>query len=161
MLNIKRIFNNEVITNEGITNEYNRIVFTNGCFDILHPGHIRLLKFCKSFNYPVIVGLNTDNSIKMIKPNRPINNFKFRYEMISAIKYVKYIIPFDQKSPIELIKILKPKILVKGMDWIDKENDECFDYILSYGGEVIFYDSNLDISTTKIINFIKNTENIS
>ncbi|MCM8819752.1 MAG: adenylyltransferase/cytidyltransferase family protein [Candidatus Omnitrophica bacterium] len=94
------------------------IVFTNGCFDILHPGHIKILKFAKSKGDILIVGLNSDRSIKKIKgKNRPILNQKARSYLLSAISFVDYIVIFDEKTPLQLIKSLKPDYLVKGEDW--------------------------------------------
>ncbi|MCM8786975.1 MAG: adenylyltransferase/cytidyltransferase family protein [Candidatus Omnitrophica bacterium] len=95
-----------------------RIVFTNGCFDILHPGHIKLLKYAKSKGDVLIVGLNSDESIKKIKGKiRPILDQKARICLLSAISFVDYIVLFDAETPLELIKSLKPDYLVKGEDW--------------------------------------------
>jgi rfaE bifunctional protein nucleotidyltransferase chain/domain len=96
-------------------------VFTNGCFDILHAGHIRLLKKSKSFGDFLIVGLNSDRSVKQIKgPKRPIVPQDQRAEVLSAIESVDYIIVYDKPTPLELILRVKPDVLVKGEDWKDK-----------------------------------------
>ena len=96
-------------------------VFTNGCFDILHAGHIRLLKVAKSFGDFLIVGLNSDRSVTQIKgPKRPIVPQDQRSEVLSAIESVDYIIMYDKPTPLELILRVKPDVLVKGEDWKDK-----------------------------------------
>lgn len=102
--------------------ENKKIVFTNGCFDIIHSGHIKSLKYAKSCGDILIVGLNSDSSIKKIKgPNRPINKFKDRATVLSAIRYVDYVIGFKEKTPYNLIKSIKPDVLVKGGDYSLKE----------------------------------------
>ena len=94
------------------------IVFTNGCFDILHPGHIEILEKAKSFGDILIVGLNTDNSIKQFKsPARPIFSQADRARVLSAISYVDYIVLFDDPTPQKLIEDIKPDVLVKGGDY--------------------------------------------
>ncbi|MDI6890009.1 MAG: D-glycero-beta-D-manno-heptose 1-phosphate adenylyltransferase [Thermodesulfovibrionales bacterium] len=94
-----------------------RIVFTNGCFDILHVGHIRYLKEAKALGDVLVVGLNSDNSISIIKPTRPINPQDHRAEVLSSLEMVDYVTLFDEETPYELIKLLQPDILVKGGDW--------------------------------------------
>ena len=94
------------------------VVFTNGCFDVLHSGHIEFLKFCKSQGDVVVVGLNSDNSVKTIKgSDRPINNQKDRAAVLAALEMVDYIVPFNEKTPYELITTLRPNILIKGADY--------------------------------------------
>jgi rfaE bifunctional protein nucleotidyltransferase chain/domain len=95
-----------------------KIVFTNGCFDLIHPGHIKILKKAKESGDILIVGLNSDKSVKTNKgKKRPLLNQKARTTILSAIEYVDYITIFDQKTPYGLIKMLQPDILVKGQDW--------------------------------------------
>ncbi|MFN3966677.1 MAG: D-glycero-beta-D-manno-heptose 1-phosphate adenylyltransferase [Endomicrobiia bacterium] len=95
-----------------------KIVFTNGCFDILHPGHIKLLKKAKSLGDILIVAINSDSSVKKIKGNkRPIVNEKNRSEIVDSIKYVDYVYIFSENTPEKVIKTLRPDILVKGSDW--------------------------------------------
>lgn len=95
-----------------------RIVFTNGCFDILHVGHIRYLAKAKSLGDVLVIGLNSDSSVKAIKGNaRPINNEKERAEILSSLAFVDYVTIFDEATPEALIEKLKPHILVKGGDW--------------------------------------------
>jgi D-beta-D-heptose 7-phosphate kinase/D-beta-D-heptose 1-phosphate adenosyltransferase len=94
------------------------IVFTNGCFDIVHRGHLELLKYCKSIGGKVIIGLNSDKSIKEIKgKNRPVNNQKDRKFLLESLKYVDEVIIFEEKTPYNLITKIKPDIIVKGGDY--------------------------------------------
>lgn len=99
-----------------------KIVFTNGCFDILHVGHIKYLEVAKSFGDVLILGLNTDNSVKRLKgDSRPINCQEDRAYTLAALKSVDYVVLFDEDTPYELIKALNPDILVKGGDYKGKE----------------------------------------
>ena len=94
------------------------IVFTNGCFDIIHPGHIKVFKSAKSHGDILVVALNSDSSIKKLKgPRRPILNQKARAQIISALEFVDYVILFNEATPYALIKKVQPDILVKGGDW--------------------------------------------
>ncbi|OQX81502.1 MAG: D-glycero-beta-D-manno-heptose 1-phosphate adenylyltransferase [Candidatus Omnitrophica bacterium 4484_70.1] len=107
---------------EKLKKEGKKIVFTNGCFDILHPGHIKLLREAKEKGDCLIVGLNSDKSIKKIKgEKRPILKENARAKILSAIEYVDFIVFFDEKTPYRLIKYLKPNFLVKGADWKREE----------------------------------------
>lgn len=101
--------------------EGNKIVFTNGCFDIIHAGHIRYLKRAKRLGDVLIVGLNSDTSVSGIKPGRPINSEKRRAEVLEALSMIDYITIFHELTPYMLIKALKPDILVKGGDWKKKQ----------------------------------------
>ncbi len=94
-----------------------KIVFTNGCFDIIHIGHVRYLNEAKKLGDILVVGLNSDNSVSGIKPGRPVTPEDQRAEVLSALSMVDYVTPFDEDTPYELIKTLKPDVLVKGADW--------------------------------------------
>ena len=99
-----------------------KTVFTNGCFDILHIGHIKLLEFCKQQGDYVIVGLNSDESVKRLKgEKRPVNNENNRLNILKSIKYVDQVFIFNEDTPYELIKILNPDIIVKGGDYKKEE----------------------------------------
>lgn len=99
-----------------------KIVFTNGCFDIIHKGHIVLLKKAKSLGDVLIVGLNTDKSVKQLKgKDRPVNLQQDRAEVLDSIKYVDYVVLFDELTPYKLITELKPDIVVKGGDYKKEE----------------------------------------
>ena len=115
-------------------------VFTNGCFDILHRGHIELLWFCRSEGDIVIVGINSDESIKKIKgKERPINNQEDRKFLLESLACVDEVIIFNESTPLRLINEIKPDIIVKGGDYKIKEvvgHDLCevkiFDYVKGY-----------------------------
>lgn len=98
-----------------------KIVFTNGCFDVLHRGHIEFLSFCKKQGDIVVLGLNSDQSVRAIKgPERPINNQLDRAAVLSGLESVDYITIFDEPDPLNTIKKVKPDVLVKGQDWAEK-----------------------------------------
>jgi len=132
------------------------LVFTNGCFDILHAGHVNYLKKAKSFGTNLIVGLNSDSSVKKIKgENRPINSQNYRKELLEALECVDEVIIFDEDTPFQLIKKLKPDILVKGADW-KVEQIAGADFVLNNGGEVRTIQFDHDISTTQLVSKIRN-----
>ena len=109
------------IINE-LKNKDRKIIFTNGCFDILHIGHVKYLEKAKSFGDVLILGLNSDASVRKIKGiNRPINNQTDRAYILAALKVVDYLVIFDEDTPYELIKLINPDILVKGGDYEGKE----------------------------------------
>lgn len=102
--------------------KHQKIVFTNGCFDILHVGHVKYLEVAKSFGDMLIVGLNSDDSIKRLKGvNRPINPLEDRAYVLSALESVSFVVPFEEDTPLELISAIKPDVLVKGADYEGKE----------------------------------------
>ena len=101
--------------------ERRKIVFTNGCFDILHIGHVRYLQHAKRLGDVLIIGLNSDRSVAGIKPGRPVNSEKNRAEVLAALAVVDYVVVFPEKTPYNLIKAVKPDILVKGGDWKKEE----------------------------------------
>jgi len=107
---------------ETLRNQKKKIVFTNGCFDILHIGHIKYLEEAKKFGDILVLGLNSDNSIKKLKgKNRPINSQSDRAHILASIKVVDYVVIFDDETPLKLIKLIKPDILVKGGDYAGKD----------------------------------------
>ena len=98
--------------------ENKKIVFTNGCFDIIHPGHIKVFEEARKKGDILIVGVNSDKSIKTIKgPKRPILNQKARTYIVSSFESVDYVTLFNEATPLRLIKEIKPEIIVKGGDW--------------------------------------------
>ena len=132
-------------------NEGKKIVFTNGCFDIIHAGHVDYLEKAKSLGDILVVGLNSDSSISRIKgTKRPIVNQDYRKRVLEALKSVDLVVVFDEDTPLRLIKEIKPDVLVKGGDW-SIENIVGADFVQSYGGEVKTIDFIYDISTSKII----------
>jgi len=113
------------------------IVFTNGCFDVIHRGHIEYLEFCKSQGDVLVVGLNSDSSVNIIKgPARPINNQQDRAVVLAALEMVDYITLFDEPDPLNLIKKVKPDVLVKGEDWAEK-GVVGREFVESLGGKVV------------------------
>ena len=98
-----------------------KIVFTNGCFDIIHKGHVRYLRQARRLGDVLVVGLNSDRSVSLIKPGRPINSERDRAEVLAALCMVDYVTIFDDKTPYRLISSLKPEVLVKGGDWKKEE----------------------------------------
>lgn len=95
-----------------------KIVFTNGCFDILHKGHVTYLERAKRLGDILVVALNSDTSIQKIKgPTRPINPLQDRLEVMAALESVDFVTWFEEETPLHLIRLLKPKVLVKGGDW--------------------------------------------
>ena len=131
--------------------EGKKIVFTNGCFDLVHAGHIDYLLKAKAMGDVLIVGLNNDDSLKRLKGKmRPILNEPERAFILSNIKPVDYVIFFDEDTPQKLIEELKPDILVKGADWA-KDDIAGADSVLANGGEVKTVKFVNDQSTTKII----------
>ena len=128
-----------------------QIVFTNGCFDILHAGHVRYLTAARSKGDALVLGLNSDVSVKSIKPeNRPIVSQDQRAEVLAGLACVDYITIFDEPDPLVLIQTIKPDVLIKGADW--KETDIIgSDVVKSYGGKVIRIEVVPGISTSRII----------
>lgn len=127
-------------------------VFTNGCFDLLHAGHIDYLEKSRALGNKLIVGINSDESVRMLKgSSRPINNQEDRKKMLEALRCVDEVIIFDEDSPYELISKLRPNILTKGGDYsIDKIRSR------SLVEEVVIIPYKEGYSTTNIINRIKN-----
>ncbi|OQX86489.1 MAG: D-glycero-beta-D-manno-heptose 1-phosphate adenylyltransferase [Candidatus Omnitrophica bacterium 4484_70.2] len=128
-----------------------KIVFTNGCFDILHQGHIYLLKKAKSFGDVLVVGLNSDSSVRRIKgESRPIKDEVSRAKILSSIRFVDYVVIFKEDTPFRLIKVIKPDVLVKGGDW--KLKDIVGREILkTYGGKIKRIKYLKGFSTTQLI----------
>ena len=128
-----------------------RLVFTNGCFDIIHVGHIRYLAAAKSKGDILVVGLNSDESVKIIKDeHRPIMNQEQRAEILAGLWCVDYITIFNEPDPLKLIKIIMPDVLVKGADWREQDIIGA-DVVKAGGGEVVRVSVVPDISTSRII----------
>ena len=128
-----------------------KIVFTNGCFDIIHAGHVRYLTAAKNFGDILIVGLNTDESVRRLKGNsRPINNQNDRAEVLSGLKAVDYVIFFGENTAEALISEIKPDIYVKGGDYSLKTLPEA-KIVQNFGGRVEFINLVAGKSTTNLI----------
>jgi len=132
-----------------------KIVFTNGCFDILHLGHLDLLQEAADLGDVLIVGLNSDTSIKKIKgDNRPINNQKTRTELLASLFYVEFVVTFEDETPIKLVETIIPQIMVKGGDYKKSEIIGA-DFVEENGGKVVIFPIKKDYSTTNIIDKIR------
>lgn len=128
-----------------------QIVFTNGCFDLLHVGHIRYLQQARALGECLIVGINSDASVRKLKgPNRPVQNENDRAEILAALGCVDFTVIFDEETPAKLIQNVKPDILVKGGDW-KIEQIVGADFVQSYGGVVMSLNFIEGRSTSKII----------
>ncbi len=128
-----------------------KIVLTNGCFDILHAGHVDYLYKAKALGDILIVGLNSDSSIKRIKGSRrPIIPENMRAHLLDSLKPVDYVVIFSEDTPLKLIKSIRPDVLVKGEDW-SPDRIVGRDFVESYGGKVTTVPFTYRISTTQII----------
>lgn len=132
-----------------------RVVFTNGCFDILHAGHVRYLAKARSFGDCLVLGLNTDSSVRRIKgENRPVNSELDRAEVAGALKAVDYVVLFDEPTAEELIRQVHPDVYVKGGDYTVETLPEG-QIVLGYGGRVELVELVEGRSTTNVIARIK------
>ncbi len=128
-----------------------QLVFTNGCFDILHPGHVDYLTRARALGAHLVVGLNSDRSVRRLKvPSRPINCEQDRMVVLSALECVEEVILFDQKTPLELIQAISPDILVKGGDW-PVEEIVGQKHVQAQGGQVYSLPLLPGYSTSRII----------
>ncbi|HJQ67397.1 MAG TPA: D-glycero-beta-D-manno-heptose 1-phosphate adenylyltransferase [Blastocatellia bacterium] len=144
----------ERLRREGLT-----LVFTNGCFDLLHPGHVRYLKQARALGDALAIGLNSDSSVRALKgAGRPILNQHERAEVMAALEAVDYVVVFDDETPRSLIAELTPDVLVKGGDWgIDQIVGR--DEVEAAGGRVLSLPFVEGLSTTDIIGRILESEN--
>ena len=133
-----------------------KIVFTNGCFDILHPGHVDYLTQARDLGNFLVLGLNTDNSVKRLNkaPNRPVNTEIARARVLAALGCIDLIVMFDEETPYNLINYLQPDILVKGGDY-KAENVIGADIVKAKGGEIIIIPLTEGFSTTGLIEKLK------
>lgn len=133
----------------------NKVVFTNGCFDILHSGHVTYLNESKKQGDYLVVGLNSDNSVKRLKgESRPINNENDRAFVLSGLKSVDFVCIFDEETPKDMIEAISPNVLTKGGDYI-VENIVGADFVINKGGKVVVINFVEGKSTTNIINKAK------
>jgi len=135
--------------------EKQRIVFTNGCFDILHRGHVDYLSKAADLGNKLIIGVNTDASVSKLKgPHRPIQDQESRMLILASLTFVDAVILFDEPTPYELIKLVQPDILVKGSDY-QVENIVGYDIVQAKGGEIKTIDFIPGYSTSAIESKIK------
>jgi len=132
-----------------------RLVFTNGCFDLLHPGHVDLLARARALGDGLIVGLNSDASVKRIKKDakgakRPLNSQAARAFVLAGLEAVDFVVIFDQDTPLELIRAVQPQVLIKGGDW-GKESIVGREVVENAGGQVMSLPLLQGYSTTGLI----------
>lgn len=134
-----------------LKSEHKKIVFTNGCFDLLHYGHVKYLEDAKRYGDILVVAVNSDSSVKRIKGNsRPVVNQKDRLSVIAGLESVDYVTLFNEETPIKVIKTLKPDVLIKGSDW-QRSGIIGADFVSGYGGKVMTIKLTAGCSTTKLI----------
>ena len=129
-----------------------KVVFTNGCFDILHRGHVEYLAKAADMGDVLVVGLNTDASVRRLKgEGRPVNNEEARALVLASLSFVDAVVLFDEDTPYELIKAIRPDVLVKGADY-KVEEIVGYDVVTSYGGKVVTVPLVEGFSTTAVLN---------
>jgi rfaE bifunctional protein nucleotidyltransferase chain/domain len=156
------MFSKKIFTLKALSQQISRwrlksdtIVFTNGCFDLLHTGHLHTLQEAKKLGDKLVVGVNATSSVQKLKgPNRPIQSEEDRSSMLSALQMVDAVILFEEETPIKIIEEISPDILVKGGDW-KIENIVGANYVLSLGGDVKSIPLLEGYSTTDLIKKIK------
>lgn len=140
---------------DGLRKQGKRIVTTNGCFDILHVGHVRILKQSKALGDILVVGINSDASVSALKgPERPINNQNDRAELLSSLECVDVVSIFDEATPVEFIKVVKPDIHVKGADYKPQDLEET-PVVEALGGRVEILPLVPQKSTTSLVQKIR------
>ncbi len=136
---------------DGLRKTGKNVVFTNGCFDILHVGHVRYLSAARNEGDLLVVGLNSDRSVRLIKgDHRPIVEQDQRSEILASLQVVDYVTLFDEPDPLKLIQLLKPSTLVKGADWSEDKIIGA-DFVKASGGRVVRIPLVTDASTSGII----------
>lgn len=159
MLNKTEIIRNKIITSEALLHQAqgwrvknDKIVFTNGCFDILHKGHIALLLQAAEVGNRVVVAINTDSSVKKLKgEGRPVNLQDDRALLLATQVYVDAVVLFDEDTPLELIKALKPDVLVKGGDYTEEAIIGA-DVVKANGGSILIVPLEKGYSTSALLN---------
>lgn len=131
------------------------IVFTNGCFDILHRGHVEYLAEAAQLGHRLIVGLNSDSSVKRLKGDtRPVNDWMARAEVLASLQWVDAVVGFDEDTPLKLIEFTSPNILAKGGDY-KAEEVVGYDHVKAHGGETVIINFVDGYSTTSILEKMK------
>ncbi len=128
-----------------------RVAFTNGCFDLLHLGHVQLIRFARRHGDVLVVGLNSDDSARRLKgPGRPVNSEDVRSRVLAALADVDYVVLFDEESVLPLLRQVRPDVLVKGGDYT-REGVVGYEFVESYGGEIMLAPEIAGLSTTELI----------
>jgi D-beta-D-heptose 7-phosphate kinase/D-beta-D-heptose 1-phosphate adenosyltransferase len=128
-----------------------KIVMTNGCFDVLHAGHVVYLNRAKQLGDYLIVAVNSDESVRKLKGSkRPIHSLEARMQVLASLSSVDFVLPFTEDTPERLLALIRPDVLAKGGDY-DIEGVVGADFVKSYGGEVVVLPSHFDYSTTRIL----------
>jgi rfaE bifunctional protein nucleotidyltransferase chain/domain len=161
-MNNLEIIRNKILDRDRLKNQLavwrfkdQKIVFTNGCFDLLHLGHIDYLSKAKDHGNVLIVGVNTDASVQRLKgENRPVKDEVSRSMIMASLQFVNAVVLFDEDTPYELIKLVQPDVLVKGSDY-EPEDIVGYDIVKARGGEIVTIDFLAGYSTTGIIEKIK------
>lgn len=152
----EKIINRAVLDSKELAGK--TVVFSNGCFDIIHRGHVEYLAKAASLGDYFVIGLNTDKSVRGLKgPSRPVNDEMARGLVLASMQFVDKVILFDEDTPCELIKQVQPDILVKGSDYRPEEIVG-YDIVMAKGGKVVTIDLVEGYSTTAMINRIKESE---
>ena len=153
---------NKILSNDSLSKTIDllrksnkKVVFTNGCFDLLHPGHLKLLKKAKSFADVLIVGINSDSSVRVLKgEGRPVVNQEDRLVILACLKIVDFVIIFEEETPLNLIKCISPSVLVKGGDYKLSEIVGG-EHVINNGGKVKIVKLKEGYSTSKFLKEIK------
>ena len=127
-----------------------RVVFTNGCFDLLHLGHVDYLEQARHLGDALVVGLNTDNSVRCLKPGRPIQDEEARARILAALAFVDAVVLFGEPTPLALIELVQPDVLVKGDDYAP-ESIVGYDVVMGRGGQVCTVPLVPGYSTSRIV----------
>ena len=132
------------------------VVFTNGCFDLLHAGHVDYLERSRQLGCALVVGLNTDESVRRLKgPGRPIQSQDDRARILAGLACVDAVVCFDEDTPLELVRAVQPDVLAKGADWGDKTRVVGADVVEARGGRVVLMDLVPGKSTTELMNRLR------
>jgi rfaE bifunctional protein nucleotidyltransferase chain/domain len=133
-----------------------RVVFTNGCFDLLHLGHVDYLEKARSLGDVLVVGLNTDQSVSVLKPGRPLQDEVSRARVLASLLFVDAVVLFGEPTPLELIQLVRPDVLVKGDDYAIS-GIVGHEFVLSNGGQVLTVPLVAGYSTTRIVERVRQT----
>ncbi|OON70919.1 D-glycero-beta-D-manno-heptose 1-phosphate adenylyltransferase [Hymenobacter sp. CRA2] len=141
---------------DGWRQQSRRVVFTNGCFDLLHLGHVDYLEKARELGDALVVGLNTDSSVSRLKPGRPLQDEVSRARVLASLLFVDAVVLFDEPTPLELIQLVRPEVLVKGDDYAIS-GIVGHEFVLNNGGQVLTVPLVQGYSTTRIVERVRQT----